>query len=116
PHANTLPSLLRRSLENLPDGENFPDLRSLIVGTERLYRHDVELFRAKLGPHCRLSNVYAAAEASTIAGGPVDDGDLPDGVLPIGPVLPGVEVTIHDPDATGIGEIVVRSDHLARSE
>jgi acyl-coenzyme A synthetase/AMP-(fatty) acid ligase len=56
----------------------------------------------------RLVSFYGTTEVGVIATGPADTLDLARGE--VGPIVPGIEVAVDNPDAAGIGRIRVRGD------
>jgi amino acid adenylation domain-containing protein len=111
----TLVPVLRALLDQLPEGENLPDVRVCSAGGEALYRVDVERFRARVNRSCALWHNYASTESRIAVGNVIGpDTELPEGRVPVGKPFPGVEVELADPDEDGVGEIVVRSPLVSR--
>lgn len=114
------PSLFRLLARQVVPG-SLPLLRAVKLGGEPAFRSDVALFRAAFGPDCLLVNGLGLSEA----GGNIchyavpSADDAPEGeMLPVGKPLPGHSVAVVDAEglplpAGAIGEIVVRSAHLA---
>ena len=110
---------LRHFLGSLDADRRFPSIRIVRLGSEALFREDVERLRARLAPDCVLVAGYGASEASGIVEfriGP--DADLPPGRVPAGYPLEGVEILILGEAGTPLpegeaGEIAVRSRYLS---
>jgi long-chain acyl-CoA synthetase len=100
------PAQLRLLLE--AGGPALPGLRFVLVGGSKLD----SATRAELASVCPAAEIrefYGAAEASFITlSGP----DTPEDA--VGAPYPGVEVQIRDADATGVGQVWVRSPYLFR--
>ncbi len=108
-------SLMRSLLAQLPEGSNYPALRTLAVGAEGLHQRDVAQFRRHVWRGSMLAYTYATSETGPVSALFVDSGkDLGDGALPVGTLLPGKRARIEAPDEEGIGEILVGGDGLAR--
>jgi amino acid adenylation domain-containing protein len=114
-----VPTLFRHLVSHLGEGDAFPTLRGVDLGGEAVYAADVAAFRSHFPPDCVLVNRLAATEASLITQNTVGPGTPePDGALPTGHPVDGMEVRIEGPggDALGpgeVGEIVLRSRFLS---
>jgi amino acid adenylation domain-containing protein len=112
-------STLRRLFASRGSPRRFPSVRIVRLGSEPLYRHDVDELRAALRPDCVLVAGYGASEASGIVEYRMDrDTVLPPGRIPAGYPLEGVEVVLLDPDGSPMaegqtGEVGVRSRYLS---
>lgn len=110
---------LRHFVGSLDASRCFPSIRIVRLGSEALFREDVERIRARLSPSCLLVAGYGASEASGIVEyriGP--DTALAPGRVPAGYPLEGVEILILGEDgsprpAGEAGEIAVRSRYLS---
>ena len=110
---------LRHFLSSLDPDRRFPSLRMIRLGSEALFREDVERLRTRLAPGCVLVAGYGASEASGIVEyriGP--ETALAPGRVPAGYPLEGVEILILGDDgaprpAGESGEIAVRSRYLS---
>ena len=97
----------------------FPSIRLVRLGSEPLYRQDVEDIRKCLRRDCVLIAGYGATEASGIVEYRMDhDTPLPAGRIPAGYPLEDVEIVLldrdgHPVDDTQIGEVAVRSRYLS---
>jgi amino acid adenylation domain-containing protein len=110
-------SLFRRLIVSL-NGEAFPAMRLVRLGSEQVRRADFDACRRLLGSECRFANVFSLTEAGGIAHCVFAAGEEPrPGPLPVGHAAQGVEILLLDdrrePVPAGeLGEIVVRSRHL----
>jgi len=110
---------VRHLFESLGPEARFPSVRIVRLGSEPLYRQDVERLRQHLRPDCVLIAGYGASEASGITAYRMDqDTPLPAGRVPAGYALDGVEIVILDGDGHPVGtgqagEVVVRSRYLS---
>ncbi|HMC40098.1 MAG TPA: fatty acid--CoA ligase family protein [Acidimicrobiales bacterium] len=114
-HALTVPTMLEMLLE--ADALVLPDLRNLQYGAAPV--HPDTLRRTlQTVPHVRVVNIYGQTEGSPITCLTAEDhrqiAELhrDDLLLSVGRAVPGVELRIDEPDASGVGEIVARADHL----
>ncbi len=112
-------SLFRSFVDVLGDGDKFPELRLIRLGSETVQKRDVELYNQHFSARCLLVNGLASGEAQTIRFFCVDhDTNVSDGIVPVG--YPVEDKTILLLDDTGkevkagqVGEIVVKSPYLA---
>jgi amino acid adenylation domain-containing protein len=94
-------------------------VRMVHLGSEPLYRQDVERFRERFAPGCVLLAGYGATEISPITEFAIErDTPLPAGRVPAGYALGGAEVLVVDDGGRPVeagepGEVVVRSRFLA---
>ncbi|GLY70302.1 non-ribosomal peptide synthetase [Amycolatopsis taiwanensis] len=114
---HSTPTVYRYLLGSLGPGDKLPSIRVILLGGEELTARDVRLYRKHFEPHCVFVNGYGATEVSFACQNHVTMArEVPDGVLPIGRPLDGVEVVLLAPDgerAALHGEIVVRSSHVS---
>lgn len=110
---------LRHFLGSLEAGRRFPCIRIIRLGSEALFREDVERLRARLSAGCVLVAGYGASEASGIVEYRILPGaTLPPGRVPAGYPLEGVDILILGEDGAPrppgeTGEIAVRSRYLS---
>jgi amino acid adenylation domain-containing protein len=96
-----------------------PTLRLVGIGGEPVHRQDVELFRSRFPPDCRLVITFSSTETGTICVHVVDPGTrIGAGEVPVGHPVDDVEVFLVDDSgrevaAGEIGEIAVRSRGVA---
>jgi amino acid adenylation domain-containing protein len=111
-------SLFRRLVRSL-DGQEFPDLRLVRLGSEQVRRADFDACRRHFGEHCAFANVYSMTEGGGLAHFVIAAGEAPrPGPLPAGRAAEGVEILLLDERGRpvgpgGTGEIVALSSHLS---
>lgn len=114
---HSTPTVYRYLLASLGEREKLASIRVILLGGEELTGRDVRLYREHFEPHCVFVNGYGATEVSFACQNHVMmTSEVPDGVLPIGRPLDGVEIVLLTPDgerAALHGEIVVRSSHVS---
>jgi acyl-CoA synthetase (AMP-forming)/AMP-acid ligase II len=117
-HALLVPSMVEQLLDQgrLVRG----DLRCLQYGASRIDPGTLRRLLAAL-PGVDLVQIYGQTEGSPITALTLDDhrraaaGD--DRLLAsAGRAAPGVEITVHEPDAEGIGEVWARAAHLMKPD
>jgi len=113
-----LASVFRHLVRTL-DGESFPDLRLVRMGSEQVRREDFDAFRRHFGESSRFANVFSLTEAGGISHQVLAaEDDPPNGGVPAGRPAANVEIQLRDergrPVAEGdTGEIFVRSRYLS---
>jgi amino acid adenylation domain-containing protein len=111
--------LFRRFGEQLAPDAQFPSVRYVLVGGDRVLRHDIELFQQHFTTGSVFINRFAATECGPIARFVVGrDDPLPDGVVPLGMALPGRRLLIVGEDGKEVergetGTILLYSEDLA---
>lgn len=113
---HSVPSIFRHVFEGQ---DRYPDLRLVRLEGDRAVWKDVELFRDRLGPACRLVNGLGATETGISRQffvGAQSDPSTP--TVPVGWATEDVEIEITDESgqvlpAGEVGEIRVRSSYLA---
>ncbi|OIQ26976.1 MAG: AMP-dependent synthetase [Alphaproteobacteria bacterium MedPE-SWcel] len=95
-----------RLLLRAADGSPLPTVR-LIFSSGGKLDEDLRGALEALFPSADLHEIFGASETSYIT---LSDGATPPGS--VGRAYPGVEIRIADPDATGVGEIWLRSPYL----
>lgn len=114
-HALTVPTMLEMLLE--AGALRLPELRTLQYGAAPIHP---DTLRATLeaAPKVRLVNIYGQTEGSPITCLTSEDhrrirDEGRDDLLPsVGRPVDGVDLRIEGPDASGVGEVVARGDHL----
>jgi amino acid adenylation domain-containing protein len=109
----------RHLLAGLDADDRFPSVRVVRLGSEPLYRQDVERLRQRFSPECLVIAGYGASEASGIVEYRIaPDTPLPAGRVPAGYAHDGVEILIEGEDGRPVprgqpGEVAVRSRFLS---
>ncbi len=112
-------TIFRNLTATLRDGEIFSDMRILRLSGESLLKRDIEMARRHLPPDCVILVGYGMTETANIAFFRVDERTrLPEGRVPAGYPLEGVEIIVEDEGgkalpSKGIGEIVIKTRELA---
>jgi amino acid adenylation domain-containing protein len=112
------PSVFRTFVQTLSN-EQFPSLRMLRLGGEKVLVQDFELFKKRFGPPCAFVNGIGATEVGAFREGAVThDAVISEKVMPSGYPLWGKDVLLLDDEGRevehgAVGEIVIRSDYLA---
>ncbi len=112
-------TVFRRFIDNLGSEDQFPDLRLIILGGERLLTGDVERYRRHFPDTCLLLNTLGCTELPTYRFLVIDKHTvLADGPIPAGYAVPDQTVTLVDAGGNTVpagerGEILVRSRYLA---
>lgn len=124
---HTVPTIFRHLLRTLQPDEQFPHMRVVKLGGERVLKHDIDLFRRHFAPDCLMQATLGTSEAHIVcwtllrAGGAFDHP-----VVPAGYAEEDAEILIvnengrpFEPGAgdaadagSAVGEIVVRSRYL----
>ena len=113
-----LPTGFRSFVDTLKKKEDFPDVRVIVLGSEPLTAHDVELYKEYFSSDCVLVNRFGSTETGNITWYFLNkDTSVPAGTVPVGYAIEDTEVLLLD--QTGqvvgdneIGEIAVKSPHL----
>jgi amino acid adenylation domain-containing protein len=113
-----VPTPFRHFADGLREAGQFPALRSIVLGSETLTAHDLQLYRRHFASGCTLVNRFGTTETGNIAWHFIDERTaLTGSAVPIGRPIDGVEVLLLD--ETGkqvvdaeIGEITVKSRYL----
>lgn len=112
-------TLLRQLLELISGTNNFPALRYLVLGGQRLYKKDVDQFQQQFSPDCKLIHRLSTSEISMFCYIIIDHNtELTSEIVPVGYPIPGKEILILDDEGNEagfntIGEIVVRNHQPA---
>jgi amino acid adenylation domain-containing protein len=115
----TVVSTLRHILASLDPDIRFRSLRVVRLGSEPLYRRDVDRLREHVRPDCVLVTGYGATEASGIVEYRIESATpLPAGRIPAGFPLGDVEIVIRDEQGRSVavgdaGEVTIRSRFLS---
>ncbi|MFC1716663.1 AMP-binding protein [Candidatus Poribacteria bacterium] len=109
----------RHFVDTLTGAEAFPRLRLIRLGSEPVYRKDVELYRRYFPPDCLLANQMATTETGTICRYYIGkETQINGSLMPAGYADPDKEVLLLDENSEKvgpgqIGEIAVKSHHLS---
>ena len=115
----SITSVFSAFIDTLTGTETFPKLRLVRLGTEPVFRRDVELFKRHFSAACLFANQLSCIEANTFRIYFIDQQTAISGnIVPVGYAVEDTEVLLCDDDgkdmgATGVGEIVVRSRYLS---
>ena len=112
-------TLLRQLFELNSGTNNFPALRYLVLGGQRIYKKDVDQFQQQFSPDCKLVHRLSTSEISMFCYIVIDHNtELTSEIVPVGYPTPGKEILILDDEGNdvgfnAIGEIVVRNHQPA---
>ena len=115
----SVPTLFRRVVEALDEGEVLENLRLVLLGGDRVDWRDFELFKRACQPRARFGVHLGATECSTLYLEWYVDEFMPrTGLLPVGRCVPERSTVLLDEDGRPVpdgvvGEFVVSSRHLA---
>jgi amino acid adenylation domain-containing protein len=115
----SLPSVMRNALLLAPAGQRLPDLRSVKMGGEPLFRSDLQLFREHFEPGTQVQLTLGTTETYVISYARIDFSTEPSTpVLPVGGAEDDAQVVLIDDqgrevEAGEVGQIVLRSDYLS---
>jgi amino acid adenylation domain-containing protein len=115
----SVPTLFRRVLEALSEGEVLENVRLVVLGGDRVDWRDFELFKRACGPQARFGVHLGATECSTLYLEWYVDESMPrTGLLPVGRCVPDRIIMLRDEDGRPVpdgevGEFVVSSRYLA---
>lgn len=113
------PTGFRRLVDAMNDADLLPDLRLIVLGSESLLGHDVELYKRHFSSTCVLVNRYGSTETGNISCHVMDkQSAVPAEPMPVGYAVDDVVVTVLDESGrelgrNQIGEIAVRSAYLS---
>jgi amino acid adenylation domain-containing protein len=116
---NTLPTTFRCFCQTLAPDAVFPEVRILRVGGESINRDDIKRYQRHFSPHCLLMHGLGPTETLDILHYSIThDWQSSEVKIPIGYAVPDKEVVLlneagEEVGADQIGEIAVRSKHLA---
>jgi len=116
---NSAASLFRQFVGSLTGREVFAKLRLIHVGSEAIYRKEVEQYQRYFSDNCKFVARYGTSEISPICQFVIDKkNELSEGIMPLGHVALDSEVILFndedkDVGVNQIGEIAVRSRYLS---
>jgi acyl-coenzyme A synthetase/AMP-(fatty) acid ligase/acyl carrier protein len=114
-----VPTAFRHFANTLDEGDLFPKLRLLVLGSEPLSSRDVDLYKQHFSPDCVLVNRFGTTETGNIRWYFMDKQTAtPSGPVPVGYAVE--DTTVFLLDDTGkklengqVGEIAVKSRYLS---
>lgn len=114
-----VPSLFRQFIKSLTGTDQFPHLRLIGLGSDRILPADIALYQQHLLPSCILRVGYGLSEVKTVTYYFVDHTTpIPDGLVPIGYCVDETDVLVVDEqgkqvETNTIGELVIKSRYVA---
>jgi amino acid adenylation domain-containing protein len=109
----------RHFIGTLTGEETFPKLRLIRLGSETIYKQDVELYRRHFPQDCILYVGMSTTETGSVCRYFVDkETEITDNVVPAGHAVEGMEILLLDDEGqtvglNQVGEIAVRSRCLS---
>jgi amino acid adenylation domain-containing protein len=109
----------RHFIGTLTGEETFPKLRLIRLGSETIYKQDVELYRRHFPQDCILYVGMSTTETGSVCRYFVDkETEIADNVVPAGHAVEGMEILLLDDEGqtvglNQVGEIAVRSRCLS---
>jgi amino acid adenylation domain-containing protein len=116
---NSVPALFRELVATFTGAEEFPDLRIINLGGDRIYKSDVEIYKKYFSDTCIMTTGLGMSEAKIIRWFFIDKTtNLSHNYVPAGYAVDDMDVLLLDDNgnevATGdVGEIVVRSRYMS---
>jgi len=117
--AHFTPSLFRRWVDTLAEGDRFPALRAMRLGSEATTPQEVELFKKHFSPGCILCVGMGGTEFASAANYLIEDEfEVSEGRVPIGYPAEELEVLLLDDDGQDVGfnqagEIAIQGAYLS---
>jgi amino acid adenylation domain-containing protein len=117
---HSVPTVFRHLCDELKEGECFPHLRLISLGSEAITNKDIQLYTKYFADNSRLHIEYGITEAGVITQNFIDKNIIPQiDRLPVGSPIFGKDVSILDDTdnpvkSNEIGEIVVKSAYIAK--
>jgi amino acid adenylation domain-containing protein len=117
---HSVPTVFRHLARAAGDKQVFEDLRLIRLDGELVSRGDFEICRQHSTAGCRRMHALSSTETGLISAWLFDNQTaLPDGRVPVGRPVRGVEVSLLDGQGRPVkdgdeGRIIVRSRHMAR--
>ena len=116
---NSVPTLFRHFASTLTSEARFPKLRLIVLGSERTYKSDVDLYKQLFSHDCIFEVGFGCTEISRIREIFLDkESPTTDNLVPAGYPAEDTEILLLDEagqavDVNGIGEIAVKSRYLS---
>jgi amino acid adenylation domain-containing protein len=111
-------TIFRHAVHGLSGGDYFPAVRLIHIGGEPIFKADVELYKKYFSDDCLFVSRYSISETQAVSYFFINKNTAIEERVPVGYPLEGNEIAILDDAgkpaaAREIGEIAVRSSHLA---
>jgi amino acid adenylation domain-containing protein len=116
---NSVATVFRHFAGSLTGEESFPHLRLIVLGSETVYKSDVELYRRFFPPSCVFVANLGCTEIAHIRMNFIDkEVAIPDGVVPVGYPQEGLQVLLLDEadrevGVGAVGQLAVKSRYVA---
>jgi amino acid adenylation domain-containing protein len=114
---HSTPTLFRHVASAAGGPREFPHLRLVVMGGEKVVPQDIDIHRRRFGTRCLFINGYGPTESTVTLQNFVDPTQpVQSGQVPIGYPVDGVEVSLVDEEGTAgqvFGEIAIRSAFVA---
>ncbi|HEY7220753.1 MAG TPA: non-ribosomal peptide synthetase [Candidatus Binatia bacterium] len=115
---HSVPTVFRQFAESLTGREGFPDIRTVRLGGEPIYRRDVNIFKKHFSNDCILVNRLGSTETGSLRMFFLSrETELQGNLVPVGYAVPDNEILLVDdsgaPVAADEGEITVRTQFVS---
>lgn len=116
---NSVPTVFRHFASSLASAASFPKLRLIVLGSERTYKTDVDLYKQLFSHDCIFEVGFGCTEISRIREIFLDKASpITENLVPAGYPAEDTEILLLDEagqavDVTCIGEIAVKSRYLS---
>jgi amino acid adenylation domain-containing protein len=116
---DSVPTVFRNFVGSLTGDERFSKLRIIRLGSEQVYKRDVELYKSHFSPDCIFVNSLGITEAGSVRHYFIDkETSITGSIVPVGYALDDKEVLLLGDDGKKVGfnqmgEIAVRSRYLS---
>ncbi|MFC1714608.1 amino acid adenylation domain-containing protein [Candidatus Poribacteria bacterium] len=115
----SVPMVFRQFTDTLTGTEEFPKLRIVGLGGDRMYKTDVELYKKHFSPNCIMQNGVGATEIQVTRRYFIDkETQIAGSIVPTGYEVEDTEVLLLDDGVkvvgtNQVGEIVIRSRYMS---
>ena len=112
-------SIFRGLLDTMKGGADYPSVRVVKLGSEQVYKRDVERWKSRFSATCIFVNALSSTEAGTLRKLQIDlDTVIHQNVVPVGFAVEGMDILLLDDGGLPVepgnpGEIAIRSRYLA---
>jgi len=89
-------TVFRYFVKNLSDGEEFPDLRIIRLGSEQVSWKDLESYKRRFSKHAIFVNALSSSETKTIRQYIANKETQITGIVPVGYPVPDMEILMLD--------------------